>query len=359
MRALVLWADDTSTNLGVQALAEGTAALVRRAYPDAEMSFLSYGRGDAPMKVGDPKALAREMVTRRRGLLTWLGGFDLVVDTRAGDSFADIYGLQRLFTMSLLAEAVHRAKVPLVMSPQTIGPFGDVRARLIARRSLRTATLVLARDRISADHALELGRQVDQLTTDVVFAIDAPKRVVTRDVVLNVSGLLWQPGPHVDHAVYRQQVREIYDRLRAAGRSVTLLAHVLDSDVADNDVPAIREFVSTLYEQPEVVVPTSLADVRTAVASAAVVLGSRMHACLNALSVGTPAIALAYSRKFAPLLADIGWTRTIDLRSDTDVADKVMAMLAEESLATDAAGSLDRARSTIVAAENQLRSLAL
>lgn len=359
MRALVLWANDASTNLGVRALASGTTALIRRVYPDAEVSLLAWGRHDAPVRVGDPRVLIKEMVTGSGGLRDWLKSFDLVVDTRAGDSFADIYGLQRLFTMSLLAEAVHRARVPLVMSPQTIGPFGDVRARLIARRSLHTASLVMARDRISADHAVELGRPVDHLTTDVVFAIDAPERVVTRDVVLNVSGLLWQPGPHVDSTIYRHQVREIYDRLRAAGRSVTLLAHVLDSDIADNDVPAIREFVSTLDEEPEVVVPTSLADVRTAVASAAVVLGSRMHACLNALSVGTPAIALAYSRKFAPLLADIGWTRTIDLRAATDVADQVMDMLVDESLATDTAETLARARSTIAGAEDRLRALTL
>lgn len=359
MRALVLWADDTSPNLGVQALAAGSAALVSRAYPGAELEFLSYGRGDAPVRVGDPRALTKELLTRRAGLRGWLQNFDLVVDTRAGDSFADIYGLNRLYAMSLLAEAVHRAEVPLVMSPQTIGPFDGRRAKLIGRRSLRTATLVMARDRVSAEHARTLGRPVDHLTTDVVFAIPAPERVVTRDVLLNVSGLLWTPGPHVDHLVYRAMVAELYGRLVAAGRTVTLLAHVLESEVADNDVPAIREFVATLDHEPEVIVPTSLADVRDAVASANVVLGSRMHACLNALSVGTPAIALAYSRKFAPLLADIGWTRTIDLRTATDVVDQVEAALASGTLEDETATTLAQARTTISGAEDRLRALAV
>ncbi|WP_375426025.1 polysaccharide pyruvyl transferase family protein [uncultured Friedmanniella sp.] len=359
MRALVLWADDNSSNLGVRALAAGTAALVQRAYPGTEMTFLAYGSGVAPVRVGDPKVLAKEMVTNRGGLRDWLRGFDLVLDTRAGDSFADIYGLNRLFAQSLLAEEVHRTKVPLVMTPQTIGPFSGRRAKLIARRNLHTATLVMARDQTSAEHSRALGRPVDHLTTDVVFALPAPERVVTRDVVFNVSGLLWEPSPHVDHLAYRKTVTDLYARLVAAGRTVTLLAHVLDSPVADNDVPAIRSFASSLDTEPEILVPTSLTDVREMVASAAVVIGSRMHACLNALSVGTPAIALAYSRKFAPLLADIGWSRSIDLRTAPDPVDEVEAALAGGTLDEECAATLAQARGTIAGAEGRLRELTL
>ncbi len=43
MRVLVLWAMPHQANLGVQALAHGTAALVRRAFPDAEVAFHGTG----------------------------------------------------------------------------------------------------------------------------------------------------------------------------------------------------------------------------------------------------------------------------------------------------------------------------
>jgi hypothetical protein len=52
-----------------------------------------------------------------------------------------------------------------------------------------------------------------------------------------------------------------------------------------------------------------------------------MHAWLNAISVGTPAGFWAYSRKFAPLLADGGWHHGFDLRSDSDVANRTLALL--------------------------------
>lgn len=357
MRVLVLWADDGSSNLGVRALAEGSAALVRSVWPQAQVDFQQYGRGSAPMGIGSPKSLAREWVTGRHGLRTWLRSFDLIVDTRSGDSFADIYGVQRLLSMSVITELASRVGVPVVLGPQTIGPFKTVRARLIARRALRTAELVLSRDADSTNQAADLGRPVDLQTTDVVFAIPAPERHIVRDVIFNVSGLLWSPNPHVDSESYRTTVQGLYEELTRQGRTVSLLAHVLDSPVADNDVPAIEELVRANGLDAEVLIPSSLTHVRELVASANVVVGSRMHACLNALSVGTPAIPLAYSRKFAPLLAGLGWDHTIDLRTHADPIAAAVKEVSSPGLAEQAGAVRDRARASLVLAEDALRAL--
>jgi len=352
MRVLILWADDKSSNLGVRALAEGSAALVRRVWPDAVTAFQSYGPGDAPMRVGDPRALLREWATNRRGLRAWLEGFDLVVDTRAGDSFADIYGMRRLTTMSLLAEFARRCDVPIIMGPQTIGPFDSRRGALVGRYTLAKSTAVMARDSVSAAHAARIGRPVDVLATDVVFALDVPTVPKRFDVLLNVSGLLWRSDAHVDSAAYRRTVGRLYDGLVADGRTVGLLAHVVDSDDA-----AIRSFVAEAGVDAEVVVPTSLTDVREIVAAAELVIGSRMHACLNALSVGTPAIPLAYSRKFAPLLDDLGWTHNVDLRSDADPARHALEIVGDDSLAESAQLLAKTAQDLLAPAEHILREV--
>lgn len=315
MRILILWADDRSPNLGVRALGAGTEALARRVWPEAEFVFHNYGAKAAPVRIGALSAIVREAVTRRGGLSRWFRGFDLVLDTRAGDSFSDIYGMPRHSAMSATAEYAHRAGVPVVFSPQTLGPFDTRAGAVLARRNLRTAALVLARDGASAAYAESLGRPADLVTTDVVFALSQPTTSQQRDIVLNVSGLLWRPNPHVDSASYVREVVAIHHDLVSAGRQVSLLAHVLPSAGADNDVPALEEFRQRHAPDAEVLVPGTLEEVRAILAGASVVIGSRMHACLNGLSVGTPAIALAYSRKFAPLLADLGWPHVVDLRS--------------------------------------------
>lgn len=356
MRALVLWADDRSPNLGVRALGEGTAALARRVWPQAEVEFQNFGRGPSPLPVRAARSLVRERVTGAAGLQRWLASFDVVLDTRAGDSFADIYGLGRLTTMSVLGELATQAGTPVVLGPQTIGPFSTRRGRALARHSLRRAALVMARDSVSAEHAARDGRPVDVLTTDVVFALPVPVVERTRDVLLNVSGLLWNPGPHVDAAAYRTVVTEVVAGLHAAGRRVELLAHVLESSSPDNDVPVVRELAATLTPGVEPLVPQSLDEVRRLVGSAQLVIGSRMHACLNALSMGTPAVPLAYSRKFAPLLADLGWGHTIDLRTASDAAGAALA-LAATPLAGEVAGVRTRAEQLLLPAQGALAGL--
>lgn len=360
-RVLVLWADDASPNLGVRALGRGTEAMVRRVWPDALVTFVNYGQGSPHMPLGRLRSLMREQATGRLGMQEWLSTFDLVVDTRSGDSFSDIYGMKRHAVMTAVAACVFRSGVPLLLGPQTIGPFESRRARIMARHSLRGAKLVMARDSESVIESSRLGRGVDVLTTDVVFAIETPSIPKSRDVVLNLSGLLWNPNPHVDFLVYREVVRNLHDHLLAAGRSVTMLAHVLasnDGGGTDNDVPAIREFMAATKSPAEVLVPSSLDDVRSAVASCNVVIGSRMHACLNALSVGTPAIPLAYSRKFDPLLRGLGWGHTIDLRQAApDPVEATLQHLAHPDLAQEVVALVARAKESLNQGEQALRSL--
>ncbi|MCL3861283.1 polysaccharide pyruvyl transferase family protein [Actinotalea sp. K2] len=357
MRALVLWADDRSSNLGVRALGEGAHALLQQAWPEVQVEFQSFGRGPAPLPIQGARSLVRERITGRFGLQKWLSGFDVVLDMRAGDSFTDAYGAARLTTMSTLAECATQAGTPVVLGPQTIGPFSTARGRAIGRWSLRRARLVMARDSVSAAHAVELGRAVDALSTDVVFALPVPQTPRTRDVLLNISGLLWQPGPHVDAERYRSTVADLYRSLTAGGRRVDLMAHVLPSSSPDDDVPAIDEFRSTIAPDAQALIPGSLTEARELVASAELVIGSRMHACLNALSVGTPAIPLAYSRKFAPLLDDLGWHHTVDLRVDTDAATSALRLTDRDDLDDGAASVRDRAQVLLRPAVEALRGL--
>ncbi|MFZ2174967.1 MAG: polysaccharide pyruvyl transferase family protein [Rhodococcus sp. (in: high G+C Gram-positive bacteria)] len=337
-RVLVLWADRDSTNLGLRALAEGTHAIVTRRWPDAQVTFHTQGSPGTPLS---KRAVLGDIFRSHGPIKTELASYDVVLDTGAGDSFTDIYGLRRLLLMSYVQHVATKVGVPAVLLPQTIGPFDSRLGRLLAKRSLRHATAVFARDPVSAAYAKELGRASTAESTDLVFAIDRPDLAASpqRDVVVNVSGLLWSENPHVDHGEYRAAVAQLIDGLLARGRTVSLLAHVLDSEVVDNDVPAVREAAEGHGDRVEVLIPESLDEVRSILAGATAVVGARMHACLNSLSVGTPAISWAYSRKFAPLMNALGWNMHVDLRTSEDPATETLALL--DSLdASDAAAQV-------------------
>ncbi|MBN9171830.1 MAG: polysaccharide pyruvyl transferase family protein [Microbacterium sp.] len=350
MRILVAWAGDVSPNLGVRALGRGSADLLHSVWPEAEIEFMDFGARPSALPWGRARSLVRERVTGRAGMMEWLRGFDLLWDTRSGDSFADIYGIDRHAKMSLVHEFAVQAGVPAVMAPQTIGPFGTRRGRWLGRRNLRRSKLVFGRDPISADAAAGLGRPVDATATDLVFGIAQPAPGPQRDVLLNVSGLLWRASDHVDHEGYRSSVRAIVDGLLAEGREVTLLPHVLDSHDPDNDVPVSRELQAEYDGRIGLHVPADLDDARTAIAGANLVIGARMHACLNALSTGTPAIAMAYSRKFRPLLSALDWPHVVSLAEEAEVSAAVLAAAAEPDLA-------DRATQTQAAGQRLLATI--
>ena len=317
-RVLVTWADPTAQNMGLRVLAEGVSALVRESWgSDAVIEMHSHNTASTPLN----RAHVLGDIGRRHGALTErIRGHDVVVDTCGGDSFTDIYGMRRLLLSAAVHHSAAKAGVPVVMAPQTIGPFVSSAGRALARRMLRTATFVASRDPLSARAARDLGRPVDVEATDVVFALPPEPPGPRSGVVVNVSGLLWNPNPHVDSRRYRDDIRGLIDGVLSTGESVTLLAHVVDSGVpTDDDSPAVDAAAKAWGSRVRVVTPTSLSEVRSTVAGASAVVGARLHACLNALSVGTPTVPWAYSRKFAPLMDSIGYPHCVDLREATDV----------------------------------------
>lgn len=360
MKVLVLWANNIQPNLGVRALAHGSEALVKLAFPEADVRFRGLGaEGDGPINIGHLKPLLKERVVGRRGLMEWLSSFDLVVDTRAGDSFTDIYGMRRLVQMSVIGEFARQAGVAVALGPQTIGPFKSARARLVAKRVLHRSDIVMTRDPRSAEAAAKLGRPADVVATDVVFALPRPEVARSRDVVLNVSGLLWEENPHVPFGHYRDTVVDLVRTLEAEGRNVSLLAHVLPAptkDSTDSDLHAVESLDRILGGSRELLVPEDLWDVRRMVASASVVVGARMHACLNALSVGTPAVPMAYSRKFSPLLDALGWKHTVDAR-ELDAARMVRDRMTNSDLAATLPHAITTAGERIQHAVQALRTI--
>lgn len=333
LRVLLLRADPTSPNLGVRVLAEGMTALSQRAWgADTVVHVQNYDGGDTGMSF-NKAAVVKDILRPRGPISATVKRYDVVADVGGGDSFTDIYGLRRLGLLLYTQWASQRAGVPTILAPQTIGPFTRWLPRKLAARSMKRMVLVLARDNASEQEASRLGRPADLSATDVVFALSVPTVARTRDVVINPSGLLWRDNHHVDAARYRDSVRALIARLLADGRGVSLMPHVLDSPNADNDWPVVLELAS---EFPDVVVeqPTSIADVREIAASANLLIGARMHACLNAISVGTPALPWAYSRKFAPLLGDIGWEHVVDLRTEDDPVAATYRILEQHELAS-------------------------
>lgn len=315
-KVLIIWADPKSPNFGVRALAEGLADLLAS---EAEFTFAGHR---APLQAGSlsVKRLLLSFLAPMSAMRREIRTYDLVVDVGEGDSFATIYGNKRFLQMLLSKLVVLRARVPLVIAPQTLGPWETWWARLGALAVLRGSASAWARDSASLERAAAVGAAHVQLATDLVFAVGrkAPSRRDPRKALVNVSGLLWSENRHVDHKIYRQVVQRLIGDAVEAGFTPALLVHVNAPGNADDDLYAATE-VAQYFGGLSIVVPDTLEDLREEIESAEIVVGSRMHACLNALSLGVPTVPLAYSDKFSRLFADLGYPHTIDLRQVQDI----------------------------------------
>jgi colanic acid/amylovoran biosynthesis protein len=214
MRVAILGTPVSSRNRGVLALGASLVNLCATAADGAEV-ILMLGHRDneaVPFRIGgqlrpvrvvncrlSPRArvsdhlawiivaalLYRALPLQRlhRALSRWtpwitaLETADIVGDVRGGDSFSDIYGMQRFLNGFLTVWTVLLVKGSMVQFPQTYGPYKSPVARAMARYILRRSSVVIARDEKSRQVAQELiGSRRQWRLRDVVNWVDLTGR---------------------------------------------------------------------------------------------------------------------------------------------------------------------------------------
>lgn len=259
---------------------------------------------------------------------------DIVTSLAGGDSFSDIYGLRRFFYVAFPQLLALLMQKRLIFLPQTIGPFEGTIARNVARFIMKRAEIIYSRDREGlqvARNLLSLGSEMGgkiRFCFDVAFVLDPvrPKNMNVQSgdqeekgrplVGLNISGLLYIGGYSGRNLFglkldYRDLISDLIDfMIMKKDASVMLVPHVFGTD-EESDFMVCQEVYSSLkerynrrllfasgdYNESEVKYIISLCDF---------FIGSRMHACIAALSQNVPTVSIAYSRKFLGVMETIG-----------------------------------------------------
>ena len=338
---LVTWASPDSANIGVQTLANGAEYLSRRVFGDEvtlTFTFSLFNEREENRLLSN-KQLIISQFSKKSKLHRYLSRFDLILDTCGGDSFTDIYGTGRFLRILLLQRAAAQIGVPVVMTHQTFGPIRNKIIAKLASLHLKRNKNILLVCRDSESYAISqkfmpANRLI--LASDLSFYFQEESDLVRSGIALNVSGLLWDPNSHVDYMQYRSETMKFIELLLESGRKVTIFDNVSSfQESADDDSRPGKYLKAKFGESLSYSQPKSITEAKNSLKTFEVVVGARMHACLNSLNVGTPAIALAYSRKFAPIFRDLGWPIGVDLRSSEFFAEELMELLPEFLLKTD------------------------
>lgn len=358
----LLWHSLDSGNLGVRALTlaqiaiiDGAAATIGR---KVQYRIIGWKGSNGTLGQRPERVLTTVAVDARRALgldstlIRELSMCDLVFDIGEGDSFADIYGLKRFAYLSLTKIWVLVLRRPLIISPQTIGPFTNRLARWTANRLLSRCARVFVRDDLSANYLVRENPVLGLLrTTDVAFMLPylPTAEGVHGDEIrvgINVSGLLYNGGyarnnqfgltvdyPDLMHSIIKKLLSERDCR-------VYLVSHVVSPQLPADDDYAVAVGLSKRFPDVEIVPPfRGPSEAKSFIATLDFFVGARMHACIAAVSAGVPTVALAYSRKFSGLFSSIGYDAVADCtaESEREVLDRVFQAFADRLLLKDAA----------------------
>jgi len=262
---------------------------------------------------------------------------DRVFDITGGDSFSDIYGLRRFLIYGFLQKwLVTLFGKELILLPQTYGPCTRSITRRMAKSVLKRASVIYARDTESVKYVRELfgNHNVNgklRFMPDVAFILDSDKpetfdigsldKVRKKNSIvvgLNISGLLFNGGYTKENMFglktnYRKLINSIVYYLMKDERNLILLVpHVLSpSRTVEDDPYACRQLYDKLIEEyPGRIFLTqgnyNHNNIKYIIGLCDFFIGSRMHACIAALSQSIPAIGIAYSKKFHGVFESVG-----------------------------------------------------
>ncbi len=283
-----------------------------------------------------PKKFAKAAVQNLK-LLAGILHCDCVIDVTAGDSFTDIYG-QDIFDQrtnaKLLLKKFHK---PLMLAPQTYGPFLSEKNAAVAAEAIKYADVVISRDEQSTNVVKNIAGIDAVETYDLAFQLPyhpAEKSQGTGKirVGLNVSGLLASNKTEqtevsfvlkADYDLVIQQICDFFTN--RPEYEVYLISHVGD----DYDVHSKLK-----QKYPAMILVDQFAnpmEAKSFISGMDVFIGSRMHGTIAAFTSETACIPVAYSRKFAGLFETVGYHRTVDLQKvgTQDAADMIVSYVSQ------------------------------
>lgn len=253
-----------------------------------------------------------------------------VLDVSGGDSFTDLYGPWRFKAVVMPKQITIENNKPLILLPQTYGPFNSSEAQATASRILRNSAMAYARDERSfsilqdllgdaydpARHkcgvdvafALQPVNPADRVPADLrhLFEGDTP---ANQPIGLNVSGLMYHnPDAAREQYQFKADYNELIHQLLLAlldrhSAPILLIPHVLtptghyESDPHACELARLR-LPDAMRQRVHIVPPDfDAAEMKYIISRCQWFCGTRMHSTIAGLSSGVPTAAIAYSPK--------------------------------------------------------------
>jgi hypothetical protein len=233
----------------------------------------------------------------------------LSVALNGGDGFSDIYGTSTFLSRLNVTLIAMKRKIPLVLMPQTLGPFAQKANREIANCILMYAKRIFIRDAQFIDELDKMKLNYEQ-TKDLSYYMKPQSWDIQIDknaIGINVSGLAYSNGFRDlsgQFENYPDLINSLIIHFRDMGNKVYLIPHSYNFEQPEpfnDDMVACRQAYQHLEDKNNVIfVDKNLISpqVKYLISRMSFFVGTRMHANFAAIYTNVPVFGLAYSFKF-------------------------------------------------------------
>jgi len=233
----------------------------------------------------------------------------MVAAINGGDGFSDIYNTKTFLSRLFETKIAMAGHIPLILLPQTLGPFKSDYNRSIANKILRYSYKIYIRD-------FQFARELDSMGLHYEFTKDlsfymrpCPFTIDICDnsIGLNVSGLAYFNNFRDlsgQFCLYPKLIEQIIIHFKNKGRTIYLIPHSYNyktPEINNDDLAACRLVYSNLIDKSNVVLVDNdliSPQVKYIISRMGFFIGTRMHANFAAIYTNVPVFGLAYSYKF-------------------------------------------------------------
>jgi polysaccharide pyruvyl transferase WcaK-like protein len=219
------------------------------------------------------------------------------VETIAGDNFLE------------LARYLRSRGKPVILLPQMLGPFRSEDSRRLLVDLFSAATLVFARDEMSYGYVREIVSSAAPIfrAPDITIRtrakmVDSKKKSKYGCVVPNVRML--DKGDSRWARTYVQRLAFVATAMWSHNIKPIILIHSVDSSEDEPLARSIADLVGDdICDIHHAVDPL---DAKAFISQSELLVGSRYHSIVSALSSGVPAIVMGWAHKYETILVEFG-----------------------------------------------------
>lgn len=232
-----------------------------------------------------------------------------VAAINGGDGFSDIYNTQTFISRLYEIRIAMKKNIPVILLPQTIGPFKLEANRKVANEILNYAEKIYVRDNKFVTELQKMGLKYE-ITKDLSFYMKPQVwdiNIVPGSIGINISGLAYSNkfrSLSGQFEVYPELIDHIITYFQQLGKTIYLIPHSYNyqkAEYANDDMEACQNTYNRLKDKTNVIFLNKdliSPEVKYVISKMSFFIGTRMHANFAAIYTGVPLFGLAYSYKF-------------------------------------------------------------